>query len=285
MGRGAGNLKTELLLTHLNAQNGLNMDFSELNKVTQTFDNLLRQYQWGTNLAYMFSGAFSLPQKDVMAWMSRRRYNFRDIITKLDLQKVGENDNVKLPELTLDTQSNQNVLIIGGGLSLLEHKEAIENLANLESTTVIYTSSKAIAILDCAGIFCTSGKEIYELEALPNITPKVQSLVYPAYPRSMGTYVPKRFEDKSSELSDNHQYVDYGDAPLAMALAVVEQCKPQNIYVCGFDGYAKADESDLEIHSETQAIFDIGKKLGLTITSLTPTLYNNLTHSSVYALL
>lgn len=41
MGRGAGNLKMELLLTYLNKHHGLNVDFNVLGNIITTFTPLL----------------------------------------------------------------------------------------------------------------------------------------------------------------------------------------------------------------------------------------------------
>ena len=50
MGRGAGNLNMELLLTYLNAHEGLEVDFNVLGDVITAFTPLMEQHQWGTNL-------------------------------------------------------------------------------------------------------------------------------------------------------------------------------------------------------------------------------------------
>ena len=65
MGRGAGNLNMELLLTYLN-KGGLEVDFNVLGDVITAFQSLHDKYQWGTNLPYMLSGANSISQKEVM---------------------------------------------------------------------------------------------------------------------------------------------------------------------------------------------------------------------------
>ena len=87
MGRGAGNLKTELLLTYMNKNSGLDVDFNVLGDIILAFSGLLKKYEWGTNLPYMLSGANSLPQKDVMDWVSNRVYSFNSIVRALDNKK------------------------------------------------------------------------------------------------------------------------------------------------------------------------------------------------------
>lgn len=87
MGRGAGNLNMELLLTALNKQ-GLEVDFNVLGDVVEAFTPLLEKYQWGTNLPYMISGANSIPQKEVMDWVGNRTYSFNSIVRALDNRKI-----------------------------------------------------------------------------------------------------------------------------------------------------------------------------------------------------
>ena len=63
MGRGAGNLNMELLLTYLNAHEGIQVDFNVLGDVISAFTPLMEKYQWGTNLPYMLARANRIPQK------------------------------------------------------------------------------------------------------------------------------------------------------------------------------------------------------------------------------
>ncbi len=72
MGRGAGNLNLELLLTYLNRHEGLEVDFNVLGDVVSAFTPLMEKYRWGTNLPYMISGANDIPQKEVMEWVTNR---------------------------------------------------------------------------------------------------------------------------------------------------------------------------------------------------------------------
>jgi 4-hydroxy 2-oxovalerate aldolase len=122
MGRGAGNLKTELILTALNSKNGMEVDFNALGNVVSAFDGLLSEYGWGTNLPYMISGSNSLPQKDVMDWVGARYYSFNSIIQALQNQKNKVPDNENLPVLDSEEKS-EDVIIIGGGKSVEEHSQ------------------------------------------------------------------------------------------------------------------------------------------------------------------
>ena len=123
MGRGAGNLNTELLLTYLNAQQGLEVDFNVLGDAVQAFQPLWEKYRWGTSLPYMISGANSLPQKEVMALVTNRIYSFDSIVRGLQNKKDKVVDNAKYP--ILDEQKYEDVIIIGGGQSPKKHIEGL----------------------------------------------------------------------------------------------------------------------------------------------------------------
>ena len=110
MGRGAGNLNTELLLTCLNRQ-GLDVDFNMLGDAITAFMPLWKQYNWGTSLPYMISGANSIPQKEVMAWSMNRAYSFNSIVRAVDNKRAHLADNAHFDPLT--ASHYDDVMIIG----------------------------------------------------------------------------------------------------------------------------------------------------------------------------
>ena len=76
IGRGAGNLKTELLMIYL-AKTLSTTNLDSLCDTVSIFEKLRANYQWGTNIPYMISGAFSLPQKEIMELIGMERYPFQ----------------------------------------------------------------------------------------------------------------------------------------------------------------------------------------------------------------
>ena len=140
MGRGAGNLSTELLLTYL-SENGLDVDLNVVGEVVSLFNPLLEKYQWGTNLPYMISGAYSIPQKDVMSWVSNRAYSFNSIVRALDNKRTNKKDNAKFP-LFVANENVNNVLIIGGGASVKEHLNAIKEYIRKYNSVLIFATCR-----------------------------------------------------------------------------------------------------------------------------------------------
>ena len=124
MGRGAGNLRMELLLTALNSRQRLPLDFNALSEVVVAFEALQQVHGWGTNLPYMVSGAHSLPQKEVMEWTAKRMYSMNSIVRALQNQKENVQDNRRMPILRTVSKTT-NLIIIGGGPSAEQHATSI----------------------------------------------------------------------------------------------------------------------------------------------------------------
>ncbi|MFD1003004.1 aldolase catalytic domain-containing protein [Ohtaekwangia kribbensis] len=293
MGRGAGNLKTELLLTALNASQGLKTDFNALSAVVDVFERLQQDHGWGTNLPYMVSGANSLPQKDVMEWVTRRFYSFNSIIRALYNQKEKVQDNQKLP-LFSPAKHYSKVIIIGGGPNANLHKTAIkEFVRNLEpDTCIIHASSKNAANYEDIQVdqyFCLVGNEGHRLEnVFKNLVNFKGQCVLPPYPRKMGTYIPEALVGKSFELSNIDFTNTLKDSHSALALQTALQLNAKEIFLVGYDGYQEKAITQLEksLSDENEFLFTAFRKhSSIALSSLTPTNYKNLPVTSVYSYL
>lgn len=288
MGRGAGNLKTELLLTVLNQNNDLEVDFNALSEVTALFQDLQEEYKWGTSLPYMVSGANSLPQKQVMEWVSNRYYSINSIIRALSNQTKNKKDNDKFSSFK-PKNHYKSVVIIGGGPSAIKHKEAILNFLNCNTADicVIHASSKnstAYKDINNEQYFCLVGNEGVRLERVfSDIKDFHGYCILPPYPRKMGTYVPDVVREKTFELAkvDFTDMVD--DSHTVIALQAALELGAENIYLTGYDGYTGSTiaRKDQELFTENSKLFDdIAKKTQCL--SLTPTQYKNTILSTIY---
>lgn len=292
MGRGAGNLKTELLLTALNAKEGLDVDFNALGNVVNSFDGLLEKYKWGTNLPYMISGSNSLPQKDVMDWVTTRFYSFNSIIQALQNQKDKVKDNQQLPTFQT-TNSMDEVLIIGGGRSAVDHAEGIREFINSKKIqTIIHASSKNalhFKELECNQIFCLVGSEGHRLEQIFEDLGDFNGIcVLPPFPRKMGTYIPNLVISKTFELQKLEFTKKFIDSHTALALQTAILLKAKNVYTVGYDGYLEAPMSTKEIvlTEENNSIFsEFITFTDLDINTLTPSNYKLLKEISLYSLI
>jgi 4-hydroxy 2-oxovalerate aldolase len=291
MGRGAGNLKTELLLTTLNAKYEIGVDFNALSNVITAFESLQKEYGWGTNLPYMVSGANSLPQKDVMEWVTKRFYSFNSIIRALQNQKEGKQDNKKLPVFKASEQFKY-ALIIGGGATAVTQSEAIiEFLKTTDDICIIHASSKnanPYVNLKLPQYFCLVGSEGHRLEKVfSNLGGFNGKCILPPFPRKMGTYIPDAVLSSTVEL-ESITVTDLNvDSHTVLALQTAWDVGVRKIFLVGYDGYSGDNISykEQELLFENDAVFSDAVKRGLTIVSLTPTKYKTPEQSSIFSLI
>jgi 4-hydroxy 2-oxovalerate aldolase len=291
MGRGAGNLKTELLLTVLNAKGLLDFPYNELSKTVDDFTKLQQHYEWGANLPYMVSGANSLPQKQVMEWVSKRYYSFNSIIRALNNQSQGKVDNTKLPELDFGKEKTYaGALIVGGGPSVVKHSDAIDQfLIKNPDVVVIHASSRnamSFTRVPNDQYFCLVGNEGHRLEEVFGDVSNVKgTCILPPYPRKMGTYIPKKLENQAFELKDVSFTDQLKDTHTALAIETARVMFINKLYIVGYDGYGEEamGKKEQELFAENELLFNKAQQAGLELISLTSTSYNKLKKDSIFA--
>ena len=289
MGRGAGNLKTELLLTYLVSKGIVDFDFNALSGLVETWTPLHEKHQWGTNLPYMVSGANSLPQKDVMEWVTQRFYSFNSIIRALNNQKKGDPDNIQLP-LFKPQKTFKNVVIVGGGPNAKLHATAVKRfIEKLDNVCIIHASSKnakSYESLDVDQFYCLVGNEGHRLEEVFNNLDNFKGqCVLPSYPRKMGTYIPKKVENVSFEL-EKVDFTDRNkDSHTALALQTALEFKCENLFLAGYDGYTNEMITPKEqgLIAENEYAFAKAQPL-MKMVSILPTQYS-VKIESVYGLI
>ena len=291
MGRGAGNLNLELLLTYLNKHGDLALDFNTLGDAVMSFMPLLEQYRWGTNLPYMISGANSIPQRDVMAWVTNRVYSFNSIVRALDNRRNNEADNARFPALKLN-QKCRGVVVIGGGESAEKHASAIRQYLaqNPEFAIVFATARRAKPYADLPNVhyYCLVGNEARRLVNTLGTNAQKGVCVLPPYPREMGTDVPSALSAITFELPKLDFTDTYVDSVTSVALQLALDLTDGPVYLVGYDGYPGnvLSEKEVTLMHENAAIFNAYKaRTGNPPLSLTPSIYPELTVQSVYQFL
>ncbi|HRZ42510.1 MAG TPA: aldolase catalytic domain-containing protein [Bacteroidales bacterium] len=289
MGRGAGNLKTELLLAFLASQGQAEFNFNKLSTLVEAWLPMYNQHEWGTNLPYMVSGANSLPQKDVMEWVSQRFYSINSIIRALHYQKEGDAAEQPLPVFKAEA-TYKNIIIIGGGPNSVVHASAIKQFTeSLDNVCIIHASAKNAKSYEELSIpqhFCLVGNEGYRLESVfNNLSNFNGKCILPPSPRKMGTYFPDVIKDLVFELEKVDFTDRYQDSHTALALQIALIKKAENVYIAGYDGYSSGSITQREqgLFNENEYTFSKIKGL-VNIFSLTPTFYS-LPLKSVYSLL
>ncbi|MCS5489178.1 aldolase catalytic domain-containing protein [Algoriphagus limi] len=289
MGRGAGNLKTELILTYLQAQLDWRVDFSQLSHILPFFEEMQRNYGWGTNLPYMISGAYSLPQKDVMDWMGKRRYTINGIVQAMT-QSQQKPSQAYPNSSTFNIPKPSGVLIVGGGQSVATHLPQIRRvLAANPDWLVIHCSTRNMAYftqLANPQVVCLTGQEGKKMQKRLNEVAELNLLacVLPPSPRKMGAFVPPALENKIMELEGYSFEHSYPDGPLALALQMAWNSGSNYVGLIGMDGYQQTLHTDFELRTESQVVLDaFGKSYVGKWEALTPTGYQ-MPQGSIYTL-
>tara|TARA_R110002050_G_scaffold97131_1_gene202038 strand:- start:3662 stop:5212 length:1551 start_codon:yes stop_codon:yes gene_type:complete len=291
MGRGAGNLRTELLITYLSSKGYKGITFGDLSVTVALFEDMKKEYGWGTNLPYMFSGAYSLPQKQVMEWVGMNRYPIASIVNALHNKKSFVDDNLSLPNLE-SKEKGKDVLIVGGGNSVRENKQALRVfLQQNKDLKVIHTGLKYISNfkkVENDQYYALVGFEGDKLlDAIEGIDVSNKKFIYPPHPRKMGTLITEKTISSSYELSSIDFTKASDDSPLAIAIQLAINLKVENIYIVGFDGYdTNINKSQFKLVQENQNVFlDLLSIKEINLLSLTPSKYEKLKNSSIYSLL
>lgn len=288
MGRGAGNLNMELLLTYLDAHEGMRVDFNVLGDVISAFTPLMEKYQWGTNLPYMLAGANRIPQKEVMDWVTNRVYSFNSIVRALENRKNQEIDNAKYPVLKSNRKYDK-VLIIGGGNSVVEHFDGIRDyIINTDNIAVVFATSRHAKLFQdvkCPKFYALIGRESRRMKDNVDATHFVDIVVLPPYPRTMGTEVPEFAISHTYELKEITFTSEYQDSCTTLAIQTAMQVCAGELFLVGYDGYPGSilSEKEMALSRENRIIFEAYEQVtNKSLVSLTPSLYKELIVKSLY---
>ena len=278
MGRGAGNLKTELLLTYLSLKKNLLKinNFKNIGNIVDQFEEIKLKEKWGTSLPYMISGSTQSPQSEAMQLIKSKRYNMSDIITYL-YKKEKSNITIRknLPF------KKKNILIVGGGDSVKKKISYISEFLKKNSNIfIIFSSSRNTGLFESIknpSIICITGNEINKIST--NNLNKKNFLINNFIDDK--TILPKKLSN-FYKLKKNNIDKNINNSPLAIALSASQELKAQNVYLVGFDGFEKINKiNDYSLFNENQKIFNFySKKLNLLF--LTDTIYENIKKSSIY---
>lgn len=285
MGRGAGNLSTELLLTVLNKKKNLEVDFDSLSEIVSTFTSLKKKYEWGTSLPYMFSGVNSFPQKKVMDWVTKRYYSFGTIIKTL---KTGETYDNTFKDF--NTEQKGRVLLVGGGKSVEEHKDSILNFLKENSDIAIVHSSARNAnffsSVENDQIFCIAGNEGKRVESkLRKINSKNSIFILASLPNEIEVYVPEEIKDSTYRLREKSSSKIYGKTHTGIAVQSIIEMNAENIFVVGYDGYEdkKLSLKEVESFEENTEIFNhFVSNTKKDLISLTKTKYDVMVKDAIF---
>jgi 4-hydroxy 2-oxovalerate aldolase len=306
MGRGAGNVKTELLAIEISDLRNKKLNIKPLlSLITKKFKPLKEKYSWGTNPFYYLSGKNSVHPTYVQEMMTDSRYKQEDIISviehlgskggkKYSKNILGESRNYysqspKGKWSPVELFSDREVILIGSGPEAIVHKRAIEAYIVEKKPLVMALNAQSLIHNDLIDvrIACHPLRLLTDFEKLINLS---KPLIAPV------SSLPNNILDSEKILN----ILDYGlgvqnsknlyeekfcilSSPLVLSysLAVASSGKAKRLLLAGFDGYSADDprrmENDLifQAHKETYFAVDL--------LAVTPTLYN-IESTSIYAI-
>ena len=253
MGRGAGNLKTELMLTYVGIATGSEIPYFELSRFLERMQQLHDIYQWGTSLPYMYSSLSGQEQGKVMDWLIKDRFDPAVVMGALqnNLAVYDGSDALSFGQLSdgLTAGRHKRFILIGGGDSTKEAASALERL-DRRQCVLLHTSLKSIEYFSNLErhLLALSGHEIQR------ITPaKAAELA-----RVIACWVvspPPRF---SNSVPHSGQVCQVNPAalfnvpeiagvhvpsPLQLGLTAAIECGAEEVLLIGFDGYPGGSES------------------------------------------
>lgn len=252
MGRGAGNLNTELLVQYLNTNFMMKYSVPDIMSVLDEFIRPLKvTYDWGYDVAYFVAAiagchpnyaAFllnvhTLPMQDINAILNgldddkKALYNKEYINRKYKEYMAHEVDDVEALKYLSGKLGERKVLLLALGKSLKDNMEKIKNLIEREKYYVVSVNFKP-SELSVDMIFISNMKRFHMIEETGNdgnadivVTSNVLS------EGRLKTVV----VNYSSYLNEN-EYI-YDNAGI-MCINMFERIGIKNFLLAGYDGFS-----------------------------------------------
>lgn len=294
MGRGAGNLSTELICTFKAADGYMDFDYTNLVKLVEEFNELKAEHGWGTSLPYIISGFNKLPQGEVMDLISMKRYTTNNIVNVIKnkinngVQKNTLNEIIGLSNSNINCTDYDFAILVGGGTSVTDHMDGLKTLNEKFNILFIHSTTKHLVYFLYKGfnnLVCLPGDEIKKVEDQVLSNSKL-NFVIPSDLTVSGEIKDSNYYsiEKSSidEMLNSNTFSE--DAPLFMSLKVTDILNIKHFFLIGFDGYTVESQTNKILREENQTIIDNYAKFNKKLVSLTPSKYN-INLNSLYSLI
>lgn len=298
MGRGAGNLNTELIASYLNDHRTRKYEIEPILEIVDEFIiNIKKEHEWGYSVPYYLaaingchpnyagylSGKQTLNVKSISTILRMIEPEQRSLFNKdLAEQKYREfqacevDDTATIAELRSQIE-NRNVLLIAPGPSLSEYAQKVIDTARVENCIVI-SATFVPEFIDCDFTFLSNLKR-YNTTFNPN--GKKLNLINTSN---------IRIEYEKSNVINYSSVTDEDDIIMdntsIMLLNLLTRLKPQKVYLAGLDGYGIGKNNyyltRLQFNQDADYMLAINKSISSKITDLrkklniefiTPTLY------------
>ena len=306
MGRGPGNVKTENLVLELEKIFKRKVNYNSLIKLIEDdFIPMKNKYGWGSNVYYYLSGLYGIHPSFIQGMLSAKNFSSDEILAVIDNLKteggkkfsndlintykqyfIGKGNGKYKP---LKNIKNKDVLILGSGPGVKEHKLALESFIKKYKPFVIAlnTQNSINSKLINTRAVCNTLRLLTDHKSFKHLP---QKLILP-YQR-LSNLIKDKFKkvkklDFGVEVKNNtfkfmkSSAVIPNTLAISYALGIANSGKANKIYIAGFDGYEAEDPKRREMDELFSLYQSLKKKSELT--SITPTKYK-VKSTSVYAL-
>jgi 4-hydroxy 2-oxovalerate aldolase len=317
MGRGPGNLRTELIAQYLNARLGLSRYHAEpvIEFIEREMTALHAHYQWGPGSAYVLSGSLGVHPTYVQTLIGTGRYRATEVVeilrriyssgqgtgfkrevldAAISSRSRGDGSAVAAGKVTarIADWSDRDVLIVGRGESVTTHAAAVNEYIRRYQPVVIECNetSDVAAASDHYCAFIVSANAValapQALKAGKKVVvgvPLAEREAWAADPDAVATLP---YQIQSGTLDVQNMTIPY-DVVSMYAIALALRNGARRICAVGFDGYAGSLEGrDVRMQSEMEQFIGLlrTKHPSLQLRSLLPSSYD-LEIESIYGLL
>lgn len=288
MGRGAGNLSTELICSYTATQNNLEFDYTNLVDLVEKFNELKLVYGWGNSLPYIISGFNKLPQGEVMDLISLKRFSTNKIVKIIENKIHNKNiiltdKNVKdLSIAQFESNKYDFSILVGGGTSVSNHFEGLRLLNEKFNILFIHSTTKHLDMFmndddNFNNLVCLPGDEVNKIKYINyDSSSRFVKFVISNDADIDKKYINSNFytigESTLDELIEDDIFTK--EIPLLMSLKVIDILNIENYYVIGFDGYEVETQANKMLRNENQIIMNNYSKQKKKLNSLTPSKYD-----------
>lgn len=248
MGRGAGNLPSELIADFLNKNYDKNYNIIPMLEISDNIiSKIFEKKKWGYSLPYYLSAKNNCHPNYAISFMERNTLTAKDINNLIGM--IEENRKVKFNkeyadeiydkynnyiiddnssiENLIETIDNREVLLIGPGKSIVEYKEKIENI--LSNNNIFSISVNNNLNFKTDAIFFSNRKRYDEQKEKVDVE------------KIMLTSNIKQLPSKNELIFNYNSYLAYSeeikDTALPMIVNILKKSKVSKIYLAGFDGF------------------------------------------------
>lgn len=251
MGRGAGNLNTELLVQYLNVNRGLKYDvFKIMNIMDQYIKPLSMVYKWGYDAAYYLAAVTECHPNYASFLLNMQTLQIRDIGTILNgLNKDKRNlfdgqyiqsEYMKYMDHTVDDSAvraqlsdvigDKKVLLLAPGKSLRNETDRINEIISSEKYIVVSINFAPLDI-PVDFVFISNMKRFKNTKEMPTVR-GIKTIVTSNITSSSDEYLIVNY---SSYLNEDTSIIDNAGM---MCINLLIQIGVGDIMLAGFDGFS-----------------------------------------------